>query len=123
MKKTYIQAQGFEVWKSIVDGYTSPTFPSTNDKATKLGQNNSKDTNALLNGLSETIFTKVSHCKSAKDIWDKLWNIYEGDTKVQVEKLQTYRGQFEQLKMKKDEDITAYFLRVDETVNAIIKLG
>jgi hypothetical protein len=60
----------------------------------KLGQNNSKATNAFLNGLSETVFTKVSHCKSAKEIWDKLQNIYEGDTKVKVEKIQTYRGQF-----------------------------
>jgi hypothetical protein len=69
------------------------------------------------------IFTKVAHCKSAKEIWDKLRNIYEGDSKVKEAKLQTYRGQFEQLKMKEDEDITAYFLRVDETVNAIIGLG
>jgi hypothetical protein len=90
--KTYIQAQGFEIWQSIVDGYTVPTVPPTNDKAVKLGQNNSKATNALLNGLSETIFTKVAHCKSAKEIWDKLRNIYEGDTKVKATKLQTYRG-------------------------------
>jgi hypothetical protein len=89
----------------------------------KLGQNNSKATNALLNGLSETVFTKVAHCKSAKEIWDKLQNIYEGDSKVKATKLQTYRGQFEQLKMKEDENIAAYFLRVDETVNAIIGLG
>jgi hypothetical protein len=121
--KTYIQAQGFEIWQSIVDGYTTPTVPPTNDKAVKLGQNNSKAKNALLNGLSETIFTKVAHCKSAKEIWDKLQNIYEGDSKVKATKLQTYRGQFEQLKMKEDENIAAYFLRVDETVNAIIGLG
>jgi hypothetical protein len=93
----------------------------------KLSENNSKAINALLNGLSDTIFTKVAHCKSAKEIWDKLRNIYEGDSKVKTTKLQTYRGQFEQLKkqlkMKEDEDITAYFLRVDETVNAIIGLG
>jgi hypothetical protein len=89
----------------------------------KLGQNNSKATNALLNGLSETIFTKVAHCKSAKDIWDKLRNIYEGDSKFKATKLQTYRGQFEQLKMKEDENIAAYFLRVNETMNAIIGLG
>jgi hypothetical protein len=50
-------------------------------------------------------------------------NIYEGDSKFKATKLQTYRGQFEQLKMKEDEDITTYFLRVDETVNAIIGLG
>jgi hypothetical protein len=123
--KTYIQAQGFQVWQSIVDGYTAPTVPPTNDKAVKLGENNSKGKNALLNGLSDMEFTKVAHChcKSAKEIWDKLQNIYEGDSKVKVAKLQTYRGQFEQLKMKEDEDITTYFLRVDETVNEIIGLG
>ena len=89
----------------------------------KLGPNNSKATNVNLNGLSETIFTKFSHCKSAKEIWYKLQNIYEGDSKVKEAKLQTYRGRFEQLKMKEDENIAAYFLRVDETVNAIIGLG
>jgi hypothetical protein len=61
----------------------------------KLGQNNSKATNALLNGLGERVFTKVSHCKSAKEIWDKLQNIYEGYSKVKATNLQTYRGQFE----------------------------
>jgi hypothetical protein len=76
----------------------------------KLGQNNSKATNALLDGLGESIFTKFSHCKSAKEIWDKILNIYEGDSKVKVAKLQTYKGQFEQLKMKEDENIVAYFL-------------
>jgi hypothetical protein len=89
----------------------------------ELGENNSKAINALLNGLSDTIFTKVAHCKYAKEIWDKLLNIYEGDSKFKAVKLQTYKGQFEQLKMKEDEDVTTYFLRVDETVNAIIGLG
>jgi hypothetical protein len=90
----------------------------------KLGQNNSKATNALLNGInSETVFTKVAHCKYTKEIWDKLQNIYEGDSKVKVAKLKTYRGQFEQLNMKEDENFAAYFLRVDETVNEIIGLG
>jgi hypothetical protein len=121
--KTYIQAQGFEIWQSIVDGYIAPAVLPTNDKAVKLGQNNSKAKNGLLNGLSEMIFTKVAHCKSAKDIWDKLQNIYEGDSKVKESKTQTYRGQFKQLKMKEDENIATYFLRVDETVNAIIGLG
>jgi hypothetical protein len=121
--KTYIQAQGFEIWQSIVDGYTIPAVPPTNDKAMKLGQSNSKATNALLNGLSEIIFTKVAHCKSAKEIWDKIRNIYDEDIKFKATKLQTYIGQFKQLKMKEDENIAAYFLRVDETMNAIIGLG
>jgi hypothetical protein len=54
------------------------------------------------------------HCNSKKDIWDTLLNFYEGDEKVKATKLQTYRGQFEQLKMKEDENIVAYLLRFDE---------
>jgi hypothetical protein len=38
-------------------------------------------------------------------------------------KIQTYIGQFKQLKMKEDENIVAYILRVDETVNEILGLG
>jgi hypothetical protein len=89
----------------------------------KLSQNNSKSTNALLNGLGESIYTKVVHCKSAKEIWEKLQNIYEGDSKVKEPNFQTYIGQFKQLKMKEDDNIATYFLRFDEIVNAIIGLG
>ena len=105
--KTYIQAQGFKISQSIIDGYIAPAVPPTNDKVVKLGHNNSKAKNSLMNGLSEMVFTKVAHCKSTKDIWDKLQNIYEGDSKVKVAKLQTYRGQFKQLKMKEDKNIAA----------------
>ena len=55
--------------------------------------------------------------------WDKLRNIYEGDSKFKAAKIQTYRGQFEQLNMKEDENITVYFIRFAETVNVIIELG
>jgi hypothetical protein len=58
----------------------------------KFGENNSKSKNALLNGLGDTVFTKVAHCKYDKAIWDKLQNIYEGDSKVKETKLQTYIG-------------------------------
>ena len=56
-------------------------------------------------------------------MWDKLQTTYEGDHKVKEAKLQTYRGQFEQLRMNEDEDIAAYILRVDQLVNTIRGLG
>jgi hypothetical protein len=59
------------------------------------------------------------HCKSAKEIWDKLEVVYEGDDKVREAKLQTYKTQFENLKMKEEEDIVEYLHRVDEVVNSI----
>ena len=79
--------------------------------------------NAILSGLTEKIFVKVMHCETTKEIWDELKNIYEGDDKVKGAKLQTYIGQFENLKMKEEENIVAYFLQVDEIVNIIKGLG
>ena len=62
-------------------------------------------------------------CTSAKQAWDKLRIIYEGESKVKESKLKTYQGQFEILKMKEEENVGEYLLRVDEVVNAIRGLG
>ena len=45
--------------------------------------------------------------------------VYEGDDKVKEAKLQTYRTQFENLKMKEEENIVEYFHGVYEVVNSI----
>ena len=63
------------------------------------------------------------HCESVKELWDKLKNIYEGDAKVKNAKLQSYRSQFESLKMEENEYITTYFLRIYEVVNTMRGLG
>jgi hypothetical protein len=89
----------------------------------RLSENNSKSKNAILCGLERSMFSKVMHCASTKEIWDKLQKIYEGDNKVKKEKLQIHRGQFETLKMNEEDNIAAYFLCVDEIVNTIKGLG
>ena len=50
-------------------------------------------------------------------------SVYEGDTKVKNAKLHSFRIQFESLKMEEYEDITTYFLRIDEVVNTMRGLG
>ena len=79
--------------------------------------------NAILSGLAVAEFVKVMHLGTTKEMWDELINNYEGNEKVKDAKLQTYRIQFEQLKMKEDETVGKYFLRVEEQVNAMIGLG
>jgi hypothetical protein len=71
---------------------------------------NSKVKGTILSSLVDSLFVKVMHCKTTKDLWDKIQNIYEGDTKVNGVKLQTLRDKFEKLKMKEYEDITTYLL-------------
>ncbi|XP_059076871.1 uncharacterized protein LOC131876101 [Cryptomeria japonica] len=121
--KAYLNALSYDVWQSVVDGYTPPSTPPTDAVGKRKSENNAKVEHALLCSLADSEFTKVMHCKSAKEIWNKLKSIYEGDEKVREDKLQSLRMKFESLKMKEDEDIATYFLHVDEIVNAIIALG
>jgi hypothetical protein len=121
--KSYLMALGCDVWQVVESGYTTPSTLATNTVANKLCNDNSRAVNAILGGLSNPIFVKVMHCKSTKEIWDKLKVIYEGDNKVKETKLQTYRTQFENLKMKEEENIDEYLQRVDEIVNSIRALG
>ncbi|XP_059066273.1 uncharacterized protein LOC131857603 [Cryptomeria japonica] len=121
--KAYLNALGYDVWQSMVDGYTPPSTPLTDIAGKRKSENNAKVEHALLCSLADSEFTKVMHCKSAKEIWNKLKGIYEGDKKVREAKVQSLRMKYESLKMKEDEDIAAYFLRVDEIVNAITALG
>ena len=84
---------------------------------------NEKAMYALQGGLIASEFIKVMHCTLAKEISDKLKNVYEGDGKVKGSKLQTYRRKFKHLMMKEEEDIVAYFLGFDEIVNTMRGLG
>jgi hypothetical protein len=70
--KVYLQSLGYDVWESVKNGYETPTNPLFDIGAKKLGDNNAKSMNAILEGLSKSEFTKVMHCKSTKEMWDKL---------------------------------------------------
>jgi hypothetical protein len=82
-----------------------------------------KALNTLQVGLSKKILAKVLNCQNAKQLWDKLETIYVGYSKVKRAKLQTLKVQYECLKMKDEENISEYFERVDNIVNAIRGFG
>ena len=58
-----------------------------------------------------------------KEVWEKIQSVYEGDDKVKKAKLQMLSAQFETLKIKEEEDVSSYFLRVDEIVNSTTRIG
>ena len=114
---------GYDIWKDVRDAYKEPkNGPTTHDEIED-HENNARAVNAILAGPSKTEFFKVMNYTTAKKMWDKLATIYQGDSKVQQAKLQTYRSQFEGLKMSEEENIAAYFQRVEEVVNTMKGLG
>ena len=65
-----------------MNGYKPPINPPTTVAGKEPSENNGKSMNLILYGLSESEFVKVMHCELAKEIWDKLQNIFEGNNKV-----------------------------------------
>ena len=114
---------GWKVWVAIEKEHNIGNLYPTDTLEIGEYEGNAKSLNAILSGLTNTVFTKVMQCTSTKQAWDKLEIIYEGALKVKESKLQTYKGQFQSLKMREEENIREYLLRVDEVVNAIRGIG
>ena len=119
----YLMSLGPEVWHSVLEGYKAPSSLPTDPDERKVYIANAKALNSITSGITDSEFTKVMNCDSTKEVWDKLVSLYDGDSKVKKAKLQTYRSQFESLKMDDEEDIASYFLRVAEVVNSLKGLG
>ena len=78
---------GLDVWFSVQIRYIYPKYPPMDLDGIKQFGYNAKVVNAILVGLARTVCAKVMHCKTSKEIWDKLQTIYEGDIKVKRAKL------------------------------------
>jgi hypothetical protein len=116
--RTYIMDLGADVWDMVDIGYVKPVVLANKDEKLEFSFN-TEAMNVILSGIVEEEFVKPMHLGTTKEMWDKLISNYEGNEKVKDANFQTYRIQFEQLKMKEDETVRKYFLRVEEMVNAM----
>ena len=77
----------------------------------------------IASALSYAEFDEVKDCKTAFEMWNKLQDIYGGDDNVKRAKLESLRGQFDQMRMREDENIAKYVERVKASVSAIKASG
>jgi hypothetical protein len=68
----FLQVHGFDVRQVVVDRYKAPTTPPIYKYGNKLFENNSKATNAILRPFFYSLYVKVMHCDSVKEMWEKL---------------------------------------------------
>ena len=76
--EVYLLAQGYKVWDTIKNGFTS----IVDEKGKKNLVNDAKSKNIIISGLIESSYHKVLGFKNAKNVWEKLENIYAGDSNV-----------------------------------------
>jgi hypothetical protein len=70
----FSQAHGFDIWKSILDGYTTPKHRPKGAGEKKLQKDNEMELNIILRGLSESEnkINEVGKHSLTKELWDKL---------------------------------------------------
>ena len=107
--KLFLLAQGLEVWQIVEDGYTIPNDLSTLGIVEKRRYDcNSRAANLIMGAVVDSKLIKIVHLSTAKEMWDKLQNVFLGDENVKTARLQSYKIQFEFLKMEDDEDVGVF---------------
>lgn len=87
--QVYILAQGYGIRETIEQGYDAKSSPDTDENGRKLVEYDVKAKNAIMmSGLTQYVYVNVLCFKTNKELWGKLQNIYEGDSKVKEEKIQ-----------------------------------
>ncbi|MQM20279.1 hypothetical protein Taro_053296, partial [Colocasia esculenta] len=114
----FIRGIDFDLWQVIEVGTTTITIV---DKS-KLSLN-FKAKNYLCCTLSKREFSRISACKSTKEIWDKLQVTYEGTDKVNQTRIDILVLQYEQFKMLPNENITQMYNRFLSIVVGLSSLG
>ncbi|KAI5355061.1 hypothetical protein L3X38_007956 [Prunus dulcis] len=85
-----------------------------------------KDAKALgiiQNAVSDQIFPRIANVDSAKMAWNLLYTEYHGGDQVRSVKLQNLRREFEYMRMRENEPLTAYLTRLNELINQMKTFG
>ena len=112
------------LWDMVETGYLTPESTSSLSEAEikELKEKKSKDAGALgmiQRGVSEAIFSRIMRATRAKEAWDILQEEFQDDKKVRAIKLQSFRRDFENMRMKESDILKDYSTRLSDLVNNI----
>jgi hypothetical protein len=93
------------------------------DEADQIRQFNSQATTILLASLCREEYNKVQGLKMAKEIWDVLKTVHEGDEVTQITKQETIKGELGRFILNQGEDPQAIYNRLKTLVNQVRNLG
>ncbi|KAL4273774.1 hypothetical protein GQ457_13G017090 [Hibiscus cannabinus] len=124
--KLFMQAFDLEAWKVIVSGYTPPSstdMETWNNEENKKFSTNAKAMHLIFCALGPDEYGRVSSCSNAKEIWDKLEVTHEGTNEVKETKIGLLNLDYENFKMKPEEDIKTMSGRFSVIVNGLKGYG
>ena len=79
---------GMNVVKCVREGFVAPEEgKDLTLEELKQFEINGKASNVIISALTDAEYAKVMDCKSAKEIWDRLQKVCEGDGRMKEAKL------------------------------------
>jgi hypothetical protein len=86
-------------------------------------ENNYKTLNLITTALDRNAYDRVSHLKTAHDVWLKLCNTYEGSSEIKYSRRDTYNRQYQTFSQKPGESLDDYFTRFEFIVSSLCSCG
>lgn len=132
--QAYLEAQGDDIWEAVENGPYIPTTVINNKEEIKIKNSwtdedkrkvlfDKKAKNILQSALGMDEFFRISHCKTAKEIWDTLEVTHEGTIEVKRSKLNTLSQEYELFRMQPGESILDLQKRFSHLTNHLTALG
>jgi hypothetical protein len=85
--ETYLKALGADVWISVASGYNASKKPKTTTQK-EAKRNNKLAIDTILDGLTNSVKSKVGSCASTKYLWDKLQELYAREEAEEEEEVE-----------------------------------
>jgi hypothetical protein len=114
------------IWNIVEFGAQVPSVGDEgydSDEVAQIQHFNSQATTILLVSLCREEYNKVQELKSAKEIWDVLKTVHEGDEVTKITKRETIEGELGRFVLNQGEEPQAMYNRLKTLVNQVRNLG
>ncbi|MQM13139.1 hypothetical protein Taro_046061 [Colocasia esculenta] len=121
----FLQGLDFQLWSIIEEGdilVTNEKDKWTDEDKKKISLN-IKAKSTLCCAFSKKEFNRISACKSAMEMWEKLRLTYEGTDKVKETRIDILVAQYKRFQMQSEESITQMYSRFTDITNGLAGLG
>jgi hypothetical protein len=89
--RNYLLSQGCAIWEIVQEAYVIPaTLDHVTQGEPQRYENNYKALNLITTALDRKMYDRVSHIKTAHNVWLKLCNTYEGSFEIKSSRKDTY---------------------------------
>jgi hypothetical protein len=114
------------IWDIVEFGAQVPSVGDEgydSDEVAQIRHFNSQATTILLASLCREEYNKVQGLKSAKEIWDVLKTVHEGDEVTKITKRETIEGELGRFILNQGEEPQAMYNQLKTLVNQVRNLG